>query len=171
MSQKEFFVDLHIHTNYSDGIFTPEQVVEYASRVGLSAISITDHDTVDGAWVQEERLMEEWGIERTGRGQAADAGKVYLALNLLETGKAAKSEMSVTPGTGADADKAKLVEIEKGKQCYVRTAPNTEGRILGVAHSGDRMQYQGQTTESGWHLVVYKEQNAWVSGKYGKLVG
>ena len=51
MSQKEFFVDLHIHTNYSDGIFTPEQVVEYASRVGLSAISITDHDTVDG--VQE----------------------------------------------------------------------------------------------------------------------
>lgn len=71
----------------------------------------------------------------------------------------------------ADADKARLVEIEKGKQCYIRTAPNTDGKVLGVAHSGDRMQYQGQTSESGWHLVVYKEQNAWVSGKYGKLVG
>ena len=58
-SQKEFFVDLHIHTNYSDGVFTPTQVVEYAAQIGLSAISITDHDTVDG--VQE----------------AIDAGKRY----------------------------------------------------------------------------------------------
>lgn len=62
MSQKEFFVDLHIHTNFSDGVFTPTQVVEYASQVGLSAISITDHDTVDGV---EEALEagKKYGVE------------------------------------------------------------------------------------------------------------
>lgn len=40
--------DLHIHTSYSDGTMTPEEVVDDALRRGVSTISITDHDTVDG---------------------------------------------------------------------------------------------------------------------------
>ena len=40
--------DLHIHTTASDGAFTPAQVVEVASSLGLAAIAVTDHDTVDG---------------------------------------------------------------------------------------------------------------------------
>lgn len=41
-------VDLHVHTTYSDGTFTPEQAVDYAAKVKLSAIAITDHDITDG---------------------------------------------------------------------------------------------------------------------------
>jgi len=41
-------VDLHIHTTFSDGKFTPEQVVKKANELKLYAIAITDHDTVDG---------------------------------------------------------------------------------------------------------------------------
>jgi len=41
-------VDLHVHTNCSDGTFTPEEVVEYAVKIGLSAVAITDHDSVEG---------------------------------------------------------------------------------------------------------------------------
>jgi predicted metal-dependent phosphoesterase TrpH len=40
--------DLHIHTTYSDGEYTPAQVVDLALRCGLCAIAITDHDTLDG---------------------------------------------------------------------------------------------------------------------------
>lgn len=40
--------DLHVHTNYSDGTMTPEEVVDEAIRLGVSTISITDHDTVGG---------------------------------------------------------------------------------------------------------------------------
>lgn len=40
--------DLHIHTIYSDGTFTPEEVVRRAKSAGLKAISITDHDAVEG---------------------------------------------------------------------------------------------------------------------------
>ncbi len=36
--------DLHLHTTASDGRFTPEELVEAASLVGLGAIAITDHD-------------------------------------------------------------------------------------------------------------------------------
>ncbi len=39
--------DLHLHTTYSDGVDTPEEVVEKAARAGLSVISITDHDNVE----------------------------------------------------------------------------------------------------------------------------
>lgn len=41
-------VDLHIHTTCSDGAYTPEQVVDLARRAGLSALAITDHDTLGG---------------------------------------------------------------------------------------------------------------------------
>ena len=40
--------DLHIHSNCSDGIFTPEALVDMAKARGLDCIAITDHDTFDG---------------------------------------------------------------------------------------------------------------------------
>jgi 3',5'-nucleoside bisphosphate phosphatase len=40
--------DLHLHTTFSDGSYTPAQVVDLARRSGLSAIAITDHDTFAG---------------------------------------------------------------------------------------------------------------------------
>lgn len=62
----------------------------------------------------------------------------------------------------------KYVVIDGGN-CWVRSAPNTEGTKLGVAKKGEALPYQGQTSENGWHLVIYNNQNAWVSGKYGKV--
>jgi predicted metal-dependent phosphoesterase TrpH len=40
--------DLHLHSHYSDGAMSPEELVSYAGTIGLSAVSITDHDTIDG---------------------------------------------------------------------------------------------------------------------------
>ncbi len=42
------FIDLHVHTAYSDGMFSPEQVVRKAVELDLKAIAITDHDSVEG---------------------------------------------------------------------------------------------------------------------------
>ncbi len=41
-------IDLHIHTNASDGTFSPCEILRHAEQLGLKAISITDHDTVSG---------------------------------------------------------------------------------------------------------------------------
>ena len=41
-------VDLHIHTNVSDGVYSPAEVVEQALQASLEAIAITDHDIIDG---------------------------------------------------------------------------------------------------------------------------
>lgn len=41
-------VDLHMHSTYSDGTFTPEELIALAEKTGLSAVALTDHDTLDG---------------------------------------------------------------------------------------------------------------------------
>ncbi|MBR4993813.1 MAG: PHP domain-containing protein, partial [Lachnospiraceae bacterium] len=41
-------IDLHVHSTYSDGTYTVEELVDYAVNKGLSAIALTDHDTIDG---------------------------------------------------------------------------------------------------------------------------
>lgn len=46
--------DLHIHTTCSDGLLSPEQVVEMAHNLGLAAIAIADHDAVGGIEVAKE---------------------------------------------------------------------------------------------------------------------
>ena len=54
--------DLHLHTNFSDGTMSPEQLVIEARHSGLDAIAITDHDILDGI---ESALSagEEHGVE------------------------------------------------------------------------------------------------------------
>ncbi len=42
------FADLHLHTRYSDGTYTPAELVAAARNAGLSEIALTDHDTLDG---------------------------------------------------------------------------------------------------------------------------
>ncbi len=41
-------IDLHTHTTASDGTFTPEELIDYALKKKLSALAVTDHDTIDG---------------------------------------------------------------------------------------------------------------------------
>jgi len=41
-------IDLHVHSNASDGTLSPAAVVEAARAVGVTALALTDHDTMDG---------------------------------------------------------------------------------------------------------------------------
>ena len=57
--------DLHIHSVYSDGLYSPKQVCEIAKKRGLDLLSITDHDTLNG--------------EENKRAAAAEFGLAYLS--------------------------------------------------------------------------------------------
>ena len=53
-------LDLHVHTTYSDGDMTPQQVAELAKSAGLDGVAITDHDECRGfARASQE---EQWAI-------------------------------------------------------------------------------------------------------------
>jgi 3',5'-nucleoside bisphosphate phosphatase len=47
-SDSPAFIDLHIHSTASDGTLSPAEIIKTAQQLGLSAISITDHDTLAG---------------------------------------------------------------------------------------------------------------------------
>lgn len=54
--------DLHLHTNFSDGTFTPEELVAQAKRNDLRAIALTDHDTMEGC-ARTAAACREAGVE------------------------------------------------------------------------------------------------------------
>ena len=45
------YADLHIHSTFSDGNLTPEQILEEAKQKGVKCISITDHDSIDSQYI------------------------------------------------------------------------------------------------------------------------
>lgn len=51
-------IDLHVHTNISDGTLTPTEVVERALSLDLAAIAITDHDTIAGINAAKQAAAE-----------------------------------------------------------------------------------------------------------------
>lgn len=94
------------------------------------------------------------------------------AVKQFQTAAKLKVDGICGPKTWAALDAATYRNVViTGGNCWVRTAPDTTGKKLGVAKSGSKLQYSGITADNGWHLVVFENQNAWVSGKYGKLEG
>ena len=49
------YIDLHVHSTASDGTLSPIEVVDHAVSLSLSAIALTDHDTVKGITAAKER--------------------------------------------------------------------------------------------------------------------
>lgn len=56
------FVDLHLHSTYSDGVMAPAELVGQAARLGLRAIALADHDNVDGI-PEAQAAGEQYGVE------------------------------------------------------------------------------------------------------------
>ncbi|WP_250277939.1 PHP domain-containing protein [[Clostridium] colinum] len=55
-------IDLHTHTTFSDGTYSPQELIELAYKNNIKAISITDHDTIEGICYGQKRA-EELNIE------------------------------------------------------------------------------------------------------------
>jgi predicted metal-dependent phosphoesterase TrpH len=54
--------DLHLHTLFSDGTFTPEELAQRGAQLGLVAMALTDHDTVEGC-ARMEQSCQSLGVE------------------------------------------------------------------------------------------------------------
>jgi len=81
-------IDLHTHTDQSDGTLRPAALVERALESGLRAIAITDHDNFDGYDLAEPAARERGldlicGIELSTRGSPSHDGKRAPSVHLL----------------------------------------------------------------------------------------
>ncbi len=62
---KEKKIDMHMHTNFSDGELTPEELIKRAIDHGVTTMAITDHDTIKGIESVDKEVpyIKESGIE------------------------------------------------------------------------------------------------------------
>lgn len=63
-----FKADLHCHTTFSDGSLSPQALIDKAKAIGLSALSITDHDSVEAyktalPYAKEQQMLLGTGVE------------------------------------------------------------------------------------------------------------
>ena len=50
------YADLHIHSSYSDGYLSPEEIIDLAKKQGVKYISITDHDTIASQYITKKNI-------------------------------------------------------------------------------------------------------------------
>ena len=48
------FANLHNHSTFSDGVWTPEELADLAVKQGHKAIVLTDHDTAQGTYFMKQ---------------------------------------------------------------------------------------------------------------------
>lgn len=78
-------VDLHLHSNFSDGVHPPTEVVRMAARAGLAAIALCDHDNIDGI-DEAQAAGEALGVEVLAGVELSALWQGYEDIHLLGYG-------------------------------------------------------------------------------------
>ncbi len=143
--------DLHVHTTHSDGACSPCEVVVAAARVGLSALAITDHDTISALAVARPEAQH-WGVELIAgveltcdhRGRELhilgyfireDDPDLAAAMDALRTGRVHRFEaMAVRL-----RDLGFRVDVEAVRRAFPRA-------VLGRRHLADYLARTGQVS-------------------------
>jgi predicted metal-dependent phosphoesterase TrpH len=85
--------DLHVHTNYSDGVASPLEVLEKAKVAGMTGIAIADHDNMD-AYPEAKKIAKKLGIILIPSVEITTLMGDILALGVNKIPKSASRELS-----------------------------------------------------------------------------
>ncbi|HZJ75081.1 MAG TPA: PHP domain-containing protein [Clostridia bacterium] len=178
----EKYIDLHTHTNKSDGSMTPIELVHHAKEAGLSAISLTDHDCIDGveeAVKEGERAGIEVvpGIEFSAKSETETHILGYYIdiknkdmLNALEEIKQVRIER-----TYETSRLLKELGFDVSVEEVLKIAP---GNIVGRAHFARIMMEKGyvSSVKEGFDLYLangkpaYSDRQHLAAGEAVKLI-
>ncbi len=149
MSSRER-ADLHAHSYYSDGTFSPADLVGLAAQLQLGALSLTDHDTVSGlaqAQAEARRLGVRFvpGVELTAAGNGAER---HILAYWVDTG--CEELVALLAKMGRTRRRRIHRIVEKLHQCSVDLDPQavleTEHRgVLGRMHVAEALCREGFT--------------------------
>ncbi len=148
------WVDMHMHSTFSDGTYSPTDLVSFAIRKGLKAIALSDHDSVDGftelAAAGAENGMEVMsGVELSCVHNGRDLH--ILGYGIDTTSQALAAELSKFRDTREDRgmkiiDKLAEVGVHIDKQAVLAKAG--EG-ALGRPHIAEALLEAGYVSEFG----------------------
>ena len=157
--------DLHTHSNASDGVHAPADLLQQASRRGLSVVALTDHDTTHGLsqaadMARELGIIFVPGIELStdvGRGEihvlgygiSPDAGRLQETLERLRSSRVTRAEgiLDRLRKLGIDVPFDAIAPVEAGASIgrpHIARALVTHGHAASVRDAFDRYLGQGK---------------------------
>lgn len=131
------WVDLHVHTNRSDGQYNLHDTIERAVKSGVRSIAVTDHNICLEAFIAKQ-LSHQYGIEII-------PGCEFSATAAIGGGGAASGSAKGTPGSRADADSRGSADTVSFREIHIiglftdETDPEVR-RILKI-NKKERKQY------------------------------
>jgi predicted metal-dependent phosphoesterase TrpH len=160
------YVDLHLHTNYSDGSDTPRTVVERAAAMGIAAIAITDHDTLGGVGDGREHAARLGlgflsGVEVSADFQKQETHVLAYGVDIEDSDLLALLEENVTAREKrSDEMLSRLTEL--GVQISLERLP--AGAAPGRMHLALAMRDQGvtKTVQEGFDRYLKYGRPAYV---------
>lgn len=155
--------DLHMHSVYSDGLYTPDELCRRARFYGVEALSITDHDTMNG--LEEKRAAaEKYGLQYVDGweisayewdnkihilGYGCARGEAYEAFmqQRVEAAKA-RAEERVKKlnglGIGVTMEDVLACQADENSPLHTMHVARAVGQLLGIAESEAYYRYLGR---------------------------
>ncbi len=151
-NRSERTVDLHTHTNFSDGLLSPEELVEEAVWRGLSAVAVTDHDNVDAlpramAAARERGLELVPGVEMSCQAEGREAHIVGLFVEPNDRLRARLAEIRHHRETRMQQMLDRLGEM--GVELSFADVPQDEGGSFGRPHLAQLLVEKGHAKNLG----------------------
>ena len=138
---RDLLIDLHTHSNASDGTESPGGVVESAAAAGLDVVALTDHDTTAG-WDEAAEAAERTGVALV-RGTEVSARSAGISVHLLSY-----LHDPAHPALVAQNDEVRLARSERA-----RTMVRLLGRDFDVTWDDVLAQTEPGTTIGRPHIA------------------
>ena len=145
-------VDLHTHSTASDGTYTPSELIDYAHEKGLSAIALTDHDTVDGLSEALERgekypdLEVIPGIEYSTVRNGKDVHVVGLYINYTDENYKKSLQSFIDSRIERNRKMCQKLTDAGMPMTYEELVEENPGAVITRAHFGRLLLKKGYTT-------------------------
>lgn len=150
----------------------PEKAYVLGERTLRNGMEGEDVKELQTILIQFGYELGKWGADGDFGDMTEMAVRAFQWANDLEVdGIVGKNTVAALLKAGNDTvvETPKQVKIEGGN-CYARSEPNTGGEILGTCYRGTYYPHTGKVSDDGWLSIKHNSVDAWVSGKYAKLV-
>ena len=170
MDNKLKRIDLHVHTSASDSDLSPSETVRIAKEAGLSAIAITDHDTVSG-YEEAEAAAEEYGIEVIPGIEFSTKYKsaVHILGYFIDVNNKELNETLTEIVNDRDSRNSKCVELMQadGINITYESLKKRFGEVIGRPHFAEVLRECGYVSSVAEAFEKYlgKGQRYWLPRK------
>lgn len=153
-------VDLHVHSNKSDGTFTPTQLVDYALQKGLSAFALTDHDTTEGldeaiSYAADKPIEVIPGIEFSTEYEGKDIHIVGLYIHEKEPSFQEKIQSFVDARTARNIKMCRNLQADGIGITYEKLCREHPDAVLTRAHYAVYLKDHGYVTSYAEAFAKY----------------